>query len=45
VPQPGSQAPDFDLDVLTRERQRTSERVRLSALRSKPVGLIFGSYT
>ena len=45
VPQPGSQAPDFELDVLTRERQRTGERVRLSALRGKPVGLIFGSYT
>jgi len=45
VPQPGSDAPDFELDVLTRERQRTGERVRLSSLRGKPVGLIFGSYT
>jgi hypothetical protein len=24
---------------------RTGERVRLSALRGKPVGLLFGSYT
>lgn len=45
VPQPGTSAPDFELDVLTRERERSGERVRLSALRDKPVGLIFGSYT
>ena len=45
VPQPGADAPDFELDVLTRERQRTGERVRLSSLRGRPVGLIFGSYT
>lgn len=45
VPQPGTLAPGFELDVLTRERKRSGERVRLSALRDKPVGLIFGSYT
>jgi hypothetical protein len=45
VPQPGTPAPDFELDVLTRERHRSGERVRLSALRGNPVGLIFGSYT
>jgi hypothetical protein len=45
VPQPDSDAPDFELDVLTRDRRRTGERVRLSSLRGKPVGLIFGSYT
>lgn len=45
VPQPGSSAPDFELDVLTRERKRSGEKIRLSALRGKPVGLIFGSYT
>ena len=45
VPQPGAPAPDFELDALTRERKRSGERVRLSALRGKPVGLIFGSYT
>lgn len=45
VPQPGSDAPDFELDVLTRDRQCTGERVRLSSFRGKPVGLIFGSYT
>lgn len=45
VPQPGAVAPDFELDVLTRDRQRSGERVRLSAQRGKPVALIFGSYT
>ena len=43
VPQVGSEAPDFVADVL--DRQRTAEQVRLSSLRGKPVGLIFGSYT
>ena len=41
VPQAGSIAPDFDLPVLDGDGQR----VRLSALRGRPVGLIFGSYT
>jgi len=45
VPQPGTIAPDFELDVVTRQRKATSERVRLSALRGDPVGLVFGSYT
>ncbi len=45
VPQPGTGAPDFELDVLTRERGRSGEKVRLSSLRGKPVGLVFGSYT
>ncbi len=45
VPQPGSPAPDFDLDVLDGERLRTGESLRLSSLHGKPVALIFGSYT
>lgn len=45
VPQPGSMAPDFVADVLGTDRQRTGEQVRLSDLRGKPVGLVFGSYT
>ncbi len=45
VPQPGTEAPDFELDMLARERGRSGEKVRLSSLRGKPVGLIFGSYT
>ena len=45
VPQPGSQAPDFELDVLDKERRRSGDTVRLSTLHGKPVALIFGSYT
>ena len=45
VPKVGSEAPDFVADVLDRNRKRTGEQVRLSELRSAPVGIIFGSYT
>jgi hypothetical protein len=45
VPQPGTIAPDFELDVVTRDRRQTGERIRLSAMRGQPVGLVFGSYT
>jgi hypothetical protein len=37
VPQPGVIAPDFALDLVTRERQPTGERVRLSALCGQPL--------
>ena len=45
VPKTGTIAPDFELDQVTRERRTTGERVRLSALRGQPAGLVFGSYT
>lgn len=45
VPPLGAPAPDFEIDMLDRRRKRTGETVRLSALRGRPVGLIFGSYT
>jgi hypothetical protein len=45
VPQPGAEAPDFVAEVLDRDRKRTGETVRLSDLRGKPVGIVFGSYT
>jgi hypothetical protein len=45
VPSIGSPAPDFVADRLDRNRQRTGERVRLSDLRGKPVGIAFGSFT
>ena len=45
VPQPGMIAPDFELDVVTSTRKPTGEKVCLSALRGRLVGLIFGSYT
>ena len=41
APQVGDAAPDFDLALLDGD----GARVRLSGLRGKPVGLIFGSYT
>ena len=45
VPQPGVIAPDFELDVVISTRKPTGQKVRLSALRGRPVGLVFGSYT
>ena len=45
VPQPGTIAPDFVLDLVTRDRRPTGEKIRLSALCGQPVGLVFGSYT
>ncbi len=45
VPQPGTEAPDFELDMLGADGRRTGDRVRLSALRGAPVALVFGSYT
>ena len=45
VPQPGAMAPDFEIDILSSERKRIGEKMRLSALRGRPAGLIFGSYT
>jgi len=45
VPRPGTVAPDFELDMVTRARKPAGETVRLSALRGQPVGLVFGSYT
>jgi hypothetical protein len=40
APRAGDPAPDFELDSLDGK-----SRVRLSTLRGRPVGLIFGSYT
>ncbi len=45
VPQPGTTAPDFELESLDAEGRRTGARVRLSGLRGTPVALVFGSYT
>ncbi len=45
VPRVGAPAPDFTADVLGPNHQRTGETVKLSDLRGKPVGLVFGSYT
>ena len=48
TPAAGSPAPDFEIERLSSEGTRTGERFRLSASlaeRSKPVALVFGSYT
>ncbi len=45
VPRIGAPAPDFEIERLDRDRKRTGETVRLSALAGGPVALVFGSYT
>ncbi len=44
-PQVGDLAPDFELERLANTGARAGQLLKLSALRGKPVGLIFGSYT
>lgn len=44
-PQIGDLAPDFELERLSASGARTGGMMKLSGLRGKPVGLIFGSYT
>ncbi len=44
-PQVGEVAPDFELELLDATGNRSDDRLSLSALRGKPVGLIFGSFT
>ena len=44
-PQVGELAPDFELERLAHTGARTGQFLKLSSLRGKPVGLIFGSYT
>ncbi|MBT5050424.1 MAG: hypothetical protein HOM58_18130 [Rhodospirillaceae bacterium] len=44
-PQVGDVAPDFELELLSASGGRTGEMMKLSGLRGKPVGLVFGSYT
>ncbi len=41
----GAMAPDFELELLSPKGDRTSETLRLSSLRGRPVALAFGSYT
>ncbi|MBW2413842.1 MAG: hypothetical protein JRG76_04965 [Deltaproteobacteria bacterium] len=45
VPAVGSEAPDFEIERLSPKGARTGASLRLSSLRGRPVGLIFGSYT
>ncbi len=45
TPPVGSPAPDFELERLSPEGERTGEAVRLAAYRGRPLALVFGSYT
>lgn len=45
APQAGHLASDFELQRLDGEGKLTGERLKLSALRGRPVALVFGSYT
>ncbi len=45
APKAGMPAPDFELELLSPEGERTDLTRRLSAFRGKPVALAFGSYT
>ncbi len=48
TPPSGSPAPDFEIERLSPEGERTDETFRLStslAERGRPVALVFGSYT
>jgi hypothetical protein len=40
-----SVAPDFELRLLVEKGKLSEERVRLSSLRGRPVGLVLGNYT
>ncbi len=44
-PRIGDEAPEFELELLSPAGMRTGDRLRLSQLRGRPVGLIFGSFT
>lgn len=44
-PKPGLQAPDFELELLGPDGQRSGTHRRLSHHRGRPVALVFGSYT
>ncbi len=41
----GAMAPDFELERLSPEGDRTGKSMRLSSFRDRPVALAFGSYT
>jgi len=45
APAIGDPAPDFEIERLSAQGQRTGGMFQLSETRGKPVGLVFGSYT
>lgn len=44
-PQIGELAPDFELERLASHGGRSGEKVKLSSMRGRPVGIYFGSFT
>jgi hypothetical protein len=44
-PRIGEVAPDFELELLSPAGIRSGETLKLTSLRGRPVGLIFGSFT
>jgi hypothetical protein len=45
APKVGGRAPDFEIERLSSQGQRTGEMFRLSQALGRPIGLVFGSYT
>lgn len=45
APEEGTPAPDFEVERLDRDGQRTGRMFKLSSTRGQPVALAFGSYT
>ena len=45
VPKVGTEAPDFEVEMLTSDGARTGETFRLSSSKGKPMALLMGSYT
>ena len=41
----GSDAPDFELEVLSKAGKQTGTFLKLSSFYGRPIGLVFGSYT
>ncbi len=44
-PRAGAEAPDWELELVSAQGERSGEMRRLSDHRGRPVALIFGSYT
>ena len=45
APKIGDEAPDFEIERLTAEGDRTGEMFRFSSSKGRPVALCMGSYT
>lgn len=45
APKAGEMAPDFEVEMLTPDGDRTGQMFRLSEARGKPLAMVMGSYT